>query len=169
MKRTSSRRIFGSVYSLVPFFALAISLGCVDASLDPDRVSARIVAAGEYAVNKGVPALIESRTKIPCELGRLFGVDYELEVIGGGPGLVPVEFGWLHPAIPVEGSDRTGTATRGGVSNLMMERGDDTLLGRSLWSIDRADERVSGVYRFEIRTTGDRRLVLSQDFEIEGC
>ncbi len=141
----------------------------MDASVDPSKVSARVVSAGEYTLREGVPVFTESRTSIPCKVWQLFGVDYELEVAGGGSGLLPVQFKWLHPEMPVEGSSRAGTETEGGVSNPLMERGRSRLSGRSLWSIDGANDRVPGVYRFEIRAIGDNRILLSQDFEIEGC
>lgn len=169
MKRTTSPGRFGSSNLLMALLAVSSLLSCVDASLDPDDVSASVISAGEYATDKGIPTFAEQRTKIPCEVGRMFGIDYELAVAGGGPGLIPVDFEWIHPPLPVEGSTRTGTATKGGVPNPSMGRGEKTLMGRSLWSIEHADERVSGIYRLEIRTIGARRLVLSQDFEVEGC
>ena len=161
---TIARRVFVSAV-----FLLSGLMGCVDAAVDPSDISAREVSAGEYSLVEGIPVFIESRTDIACEVGRVIGVDYELEVAGGGSGILPVQFRWLHPGIPAEGSSRVGTETEGGVSYPVMKRGRARLAGRGLWSIDSASERVPGVYHFEIRTIKDRRVLLSQDFEIEGC
>lgn len=167
--RAITRRGFGVIVSVLVCSTISGLTGCVDGSIDPSKISARLVSAGMYSSREGLPELAESRTDIPCEVGRLFGVDYELEVAGGASGVLPVQFRWLHPAIPVADSSRRGTESKGGVSNPVMERGRARLLGRSLWSIDSATERVPGIYRFEIKVIGDKRVLLSQDFEIDGC
>lgn len=166
------RKVLGGASTVATGLFALVSigvLGCVDASVDPSKISARVVSAGTYSLRAGFPDFVESRTDIPCEVGRLFGVDYEFEVAGDGSGVLPVQFRWLHPAIPIEGSSRTGTETEGGTRNPVMERGRSRLLGRSLWSIGKASERVPGVYRFEIQTIKEKQTILSQEFEVEGC
>ncbi len=167
--RAATRRVFGLTVMVVVFLTVCVLAGCVDASVDPSRISARVVSAGVYSLREGSPDFVESRTNISCEVGLLFGVGYALEVAGGASGVLPVQFKWIHPAIPVEGSSRVGTETEGGVSNPVMERGRVQLLGRSLWSIDSANDQVPGIYRFEIRTVGDNQILLSHDFDIGGC
>lgn len=167
--RAVTRRGFGVFVSVLVCSTISALTGCVDGSVDPSKISARVVSAGMYSSRDGFPEFAESRTDIPCEVGRLFGVDYELEVAGGASGVLPVQFRWLHPAIRVAEASRVGTETAGGVSNPVMERGRTRLSGRSLWSIESASERVPGIYRFEIRVIGGDRMLLSQEFEISGC
>ncbi|MFK7895531.1 MAG: hypothetical protein AB8G23_06825 [Myxococcota bacterium] len=150
-------------------FVCMAALACVDPTVEAGSVSARIVSAGEYSLGAGVPVLAGERTLIPCETGRVFGVDYSLEVEGGAFGAIPVSFRWVHPEMQVDDSPLRGTETSGGGSNPVIGRGQSALSGRSLWSIDREEERISGEYRFEIRFLEDRRLLLSQDFQIDDC
>lgn len=149
-----------------------LALGCLvscGAEIDPDRVEAIAVAAGRFEVAERGPVLVEEGERIRCAPGVVFGVDYRVSVEGGGAGILPVSFWWVHPEFAIPSEKLWGTETPARPSNPRLARGEPALSGRALWSLDDPEERVDGGYRFEIRRVDDDRPILVVPFEIEGC
>ena len=144
------------------------ALGC-QSEVAPESISASLVAYGEYEIKKGLPTLISTTSTIPCEAGRLFGVDYRIEVANGEYGVVPVEFHWTHPELAVPARRLWGRETAARQPSPRLGWRETTLEGRVLWSLEHADEMVPGQYEFQIRIREEGTVLLSREFQIEGC
>jgi len=144
------------------------ALGC-QSEVRPESVSASLVAYGEYEIKNGLPTLISTTSTLPCEAGRLFGVDYRIEVANGEYGVVPVEFYWIHPELAVPARRLWGRETAARRPSPRLDWRETTLEGRVLWSLEHADELVPGRYEFQIRIREEGTVLLSREFQIEGC
>lgn len=132
-------------------------------------VSATVVRYGEYEMQSGLPTLVLETSRPTCEQGRIFGVDYRIDVADGQYGVVPVEFRWRHPELAVPSRKIWGRESVARPPGPVLERGAKSLEGRALWSLEHPDELVSGRYEFQIRRLSDGAVLLSQAFEVEGC
>jgi hypothetical protein len=144
-------------------------MGGCQFDVDPASLSARVVAYGEYEIRDGLPTLIEQTSTIACAPGRIFGLDYRIEVANGDFGIVPVAFRWLHPELTVPERRLWGTEAAVGPSNPTLDWGDSVIEGRALWALEHPDELVSGRYEFQIRISDGGATILTQPFDIEGC
>lgn len=148
---------------------VALGLAGCGGEVDPDAVTARVIASGEYELRGGLPVLVSPASTIPCEEGRTFGVDYRLEVADGQYGPIPIEFRWVHPELAVPSRRLWGRETEARKPNPVLEWRDSFLDGRVLWTFEHPDELVSGRYEFQIRRRVDGRSILSHAFEVVGC
>jgi len=153
---------------IAPLALVLFGAGC-QAKVDPDAVSATTLEYGEFELRGGLPTLVATTVRPTCEPGRIFGVDYRIEVANGDHGVIPVEFRWLHPELAVPSRKIWGRQSVAGSPNPILERRATSLEGRALWSLEHPDELVSGSYEFQIRRLSDGAVLLSQVFELEGC
>lgn len=163
MKRSGLGRTF-----VIASAALAFS--ACGGEIAPEDISASVRSAGRFTLESGRPALTEETTRIPCEPGTLFGVDYRIEVAGVRfGGVLPLEFRWIHPELAVPSEKLWGTETRARLPNPELAWGETSLVARALWRLEHPDELKSGRYEFVIRVVGTREVLLSQVFAVEGC
>ena len=148
--------------------SFALSVGC-RSEIDPADVKATVVQYGRYEPRGGLPYRVEETHLIECAEGVSFGVDYRIDVVGGGFGVIPVEFWWTHPEMAVPSSKLWGTETAARRPNPKIGWRESSLEGRALWSLEHPDERISGAYEFQIRQQVDGRAILSSIFQVEGC
>jgi hypothetical protein len=153
---------------MLAIFVVASALGC-QSEVDPEAISASVVAYGEFEIRGGLPILIAKDATIPCEQGRLFGVDYRIDVANGEYGVLPIEFRWTHPDLAVPESRLWGTESEARRPNPSLAWRQSSLTGRALWRFDHPDEMVSGRFEFLIRRRDDGSVLLSQSFDIHGC
>ena len=106
---------------------------------------------------------------IPCEAGALFGVDYRIEVANGEYGVVPVEFRWIHPELAVPARRLWGRERSARRPNPRLDWRETSLEGRVLWSLEHPDEMVPGQYEFQIRLVEQGTVLLSREFQVDGC
>jgi len=144
------------------------ALGC-QSEVDPDSISASVVAYGEFEIRSGLPMLAAAVSTIQCEEGRIFGVDYRIDVANGEYGVVPVEFRWIHPELEVPERRLWGRESLARRPSPRLGWRKTSLEGRVLWSLEHPDELVSGRYEFQIRRRGDGGVLLSRAFDVEGC
>ncbi|MBJ18959.1 MAG: hypothetical protein CL933_05980 [Deltaproteobacteria bacterium] len=169
MRRTEEGARFRFVFvTVLHVFAVAGLLGC-QSEVDPHSVSVSVVASGEYEIRKGLPIWVSPATTISCEAGRIFGVDYRIDVANGEYGTVPIELRWLHPKLVVPERQIWGRSSSAGRSNPILGWSETSLDGRVLWSLEHPDEMVSGQYELQIRLLDDKSVLLSRSFKIEGC
>ena len=147
---------------------LAFATGC-ESEVDLSAVSAKVVAFGEFEIRGGIPTLTRETTDIRCELGKIFGVDYRIDVSDGEYGRIPVEFRWVHPELAVPSRGLWGPETPALTPGPELEWRATAVEGRALWSLEHVDELVGGRYEFQIRRLDDGQVILSQGFELEGC
>lgn len=162
--RRSRRRLLGVVALAVPL----VGVGCTE-EVDPDLLVVQLYDAGRFALDDGRPKHVEYTSRIQCEPGALFGLDYRIDVPGWRPGTVPIGFRWRHPEMAVPSQKLWGTETTARPSNPPVTFSDRTIKGRALWSLEHSDERKDGRYEFAIVRSSDGRPVASHVFEIEGC
>ncbi len=162
-----ARRRSVSIAGALSAWAIAL-VGC-QGEIDPSAVSARVVAFGEFEIERGLPKWVREATTIPCEPGRIFGVDYRLEVSGGQWGEIPVEFRWTHPEFAIPSLRQWGTESAAGQARPALARGESGLDGRALWTLEHPDELISGRYEFRVRLIPDGTTLLSRSFQVEGC
>jgi hypothetical protein len=148
--------------------AVLLGVGC-QAEVDPEAVSAVTIGYGEFELRGGLPTLVATTDRPTCEQGRIFGVDYRIEVAGGEYGVIPVEFRWLHPELAVPSRKIWGRESAARPPRPVLARRATSLEGRALWSLEHPDELVSGRYEFQIRRLSDGAVLLSHGFELEGC
>ena len=148
--------------------AVLFGAGC-QAEVDPQAVSVTTLSHGEYALRGGLPTLVATTSRPVCEQGRIFGVDYRIDVANGEHGVVPVEFRWVHPELAVPSRKIWGRETAARPARPILEWRATSLEGRALWSLEHPDELVSGRYEFQISRLSDGAVLLSQAFELEGC
>ena len=147
---------------------LFLVLGCV-AEVDPASIQGVAISAGRYEIQNGLPTLVEATSEIGCEPGTIFGVDYRLDVAPGQGGVVPVEFRWSHPELNVPSKKLWGTESPARMPNPSLPKGQTSIFGQALWTLEHLDERVSGKFEFIIRTLPDRRQILTKSFDVKGC
>ena len=147
---------------------LFLMIGC-HSEVDPTTVTATVVQYGLYEIRDGLPAHVEETDRILCAEGVMFGVDYRIDVNGGGFGKIPVEFRWAHPELSVPSSKLWGGETPARRSTPEIGWRESSLEGRALWSFEHPDEKISGRYEFQIRRQADGRAILSSIFFVEGC
>ena len=164
MKRGGAREI----RAWLALFVAAIALGC-QSEVDPNSVSAVVVAYGEFEVRNGLPVLSSTASSIQCEEGRIFGVDYRIDIANGEYGSVPVEFRWIHPELAVPERRLWGRESQARLPNPHLPWRQKSLTGRVLWSLEHPDELVSGRYEFQIRRLDDKSILLSRPFDVVGC
>lgn len=152
----------------VPSTLAILLLGC-QPQVEPSTITAEVVAYGEFEIRGGLPVLAKQATLIECEQGKIFGVDYRIEVADGDYGSLPVSIRWVHPNLAVPSLRLWGPETRVQSEGLEVNRRESGVDGRGLWSLDHVDELVSGRYEFQIRREGDDAPILSQPFDVEGC
>lgn len=148
--------------------AVVFGAGC-QAEVDPQAVSVTTLRYGEFELRSGLPTLVATTSRPTCEQGRIFGVDYRIDVAHGEHGVVPVEFRWIHPELAVPSRKLWGRETTALPPGPILERRATSLEGRALWSLEHPDELVSGRYEFQVRRLSDGAVLLSQAFELEGC
>ncbi len=148
--------------------AVLFGAGC-QSEVDPEAVSVATLRHGEYELRSGLPTLVAATSRPTCEQGRIFGVDYRIDVAAGEHGVIPVEFRWLHPDLAVPSRKIWGRESAARPPGPVLERRQTSLEGRALWSLEHPDELVSGRYEFQIRRLNDGAVLLSQVFELEGC
>ena len=158
-------RALCAVALLVCFAGL---LGC-QSEVAPESISASVVDYGEFEIKSGLPTLKATTSKIQCEQGKTFGIDYVIEVANGEYGVVPVEFRWTHPELAIPSRRLWGRESSARRSNPRLPWREKSLTGRVLWSLEHPDELVSGEYEIQIRIRDGRGVLLSHIFEIEGC
>lgn len=152
---------------VVAFFAMG-ALAC-QSEVDPESVSASLVAYGEFEIEKGLPTLLTTTSSIRCELGILFGVDYRIDVANDEYGIVPIEFRWIHPELAVPARQLWGTESAARRPNPLLAWREKSLEGRVLWSFEHPDELVPGRYEFQIRARDGGSVLLSRTFDVDGC
>ena len=167
MNAARTKLVRVSCPSLVIALLLFVS-GC-QAEVDPAAIRGVSISAGRYEILKGIPTLVEVTTVISCDPGTIFGVNYRLDVPPGQGGVVPVEFRWRHPELSVPSKKLWGTESAARMPNPSLPKGEASLAGRVLWTLEHSDERVSGRFEFFIRTLPDGREILTESFEVEGC
>ena len=148
--------------------ALALGVGC-QAEVDPEAVSAVTLRYGEFEIRSGLPTLVAATDRPTCEQGRIFGVDYRIDVADGEHGMLPVEFRWVHPELAVPSRKIWGRESSASPPEPILDRRATGLEGQALWSLEHPDELVSGRYEFQVRRLSDGAILLSQAFELEGC
>lgn len=149
--------------------SLLLLLACPARRIKPEELKVSILRFGEYEIVEGRSVHVRESPDIPCELGRIFGVDYRLEFPKGASGPIPVSFRWVHPRLEIPRLAIRGTESSGGMSNPIAPRGASQVESRSLWSIDHPEELVPGRYEFQIRSSDDSGVLASQVFELVGC
>ncbi len=154
---------------LAPGLCLLVLAGGCRFEVDPSDVEVEILHVGRYALEKGVPELVEETSEVTCEPGVIFGVDYRIIVKGGGFGTLPLSFWWVHPELAIPSRQLWGTETRALAAEPRIDWGERALPGRTLWSLEHPEERVDGRYRFEIRRTDDGTTLAAATFLVEGC
>lgn len=147
---------------------LVLLCGC-PAEVDPEDITASVVAYGRYELRGGIPMRVEETDRVSCDPGVTFGVDYRLDVSGRGGGVLPLEFRWVHPELSVPERRLWGTETPARASRPSLRWGETSWEGRALWQLEHPDERVTGRYAFEIRVVPEGRVILSTAFHVEGC
>lgn len=158
----------GRTRALLIVFVALRALGC-QSEVDPKSVSASVVAYGEFEIKEGLPRLMATTSSIRCETGRLFGVDYRIDVANDEYGIVPIEFRWIHPELAVPARRLWGTQSAARRPNPRLEWREKSLEGRVLWRFEDPDELVPGRYEFQIRVRDEGRVLLSRTFEVDGC
>lgn len=162
-----------SIRWLAVLCLIGLSIGGCQPEVDPASVTARVVAYGEYEIRNGLPTLIEQTSTIACAQGRIFGLDYRIEVADGDFGIVPVDFRWIHPELSVPERRLWGTEAAASPSNPTLGWGDSVIEGRALWTLEHPDELVSGRYEFQLRLRDDddddAAVILTHPFDIQGC
>jgi len=147
---------------------VGLSLGC-QREVAPEKLSASVVAFGQYALESGLLVRTTSSYEVKCELGAIFGVEYRVDVEGHAFGELPVEFRWRHPELAVPASKIWGEETPARSSRPVLEWGERALEGRALWTLEDPLELVNGHYEFVIRRLDDGTVLLSQYFLLGGC
>ena len=89
---------------------VGLALACT-AEVEPDAISGRVVSFGRFEIQNGLPMLRESVDRVACDPGTTFGVDYRIEISGGGFGVLPIEFRWIHPELSIPSRKLWGTET----------------------------------------------------------
>ncbi|HPG24010.1 MAG: hypothetical protein H6748_07265 [Spirochaetaceae bacterium] len=152
--------------------ALLLAIGaaltaCGPDPIDPERIEPNVVAYGEFEIRDGHPVLVVRTDSVPCEVGRLFGVDFEIGVPQGSGGPIPVQAFWVHPELAIEGVPRAVRESPAGPRGPESPDDGSRFVGRSLWAISRPEERRSGRYEWQLRRTTDGRVLASHAFELD--
>jgi hypothetical protein len=145
-----------------------LQIGC-QSEVEPGSVSATVVAYGAFEIQSGLPTLTSTTSKIQCEAGRIFGVDYRIDVANGEYGIVPVEFRWIHPELAVPSQRLWGRESSARRPNPKLAWRESSLSGRALWTLEHPDELVSGEYEFQIRSVPKGKVLLTRTFDVIGC
>ncbi|GEM_PF-2338869 len=165
-----ARRLSLAAARKAAFVAVVVLSVACGQEVAPESVSAEIAAFGRFEVVDGRPTLTEETTRIVCEPGALFGVDYRLEVEGlHFGGVLPVEFRWRHPEFAIPSKKLWGKESPAGVARPVLEWGESSLDQRAIWRLEHPDERKDGRYEFLVRIIGTERVLASQTFDVEGC
>jgi len=148
---------------------VALSVACGQ-EVATESVSAEVVAFGRFEIVDGRLVLAEETTRIVCEPGALFGIDYRVDVEGlHFGGVLPIEFRWRHPEFAIPSKKLWGEESPAGLARPVLEWGESSLSRRAIWRLEHPDERKDGRYEFLVRIVGSERVLASQVFDVEGC
>jgi hypothetical protein len=147
---------------------LGLSVGCLR-EVAPERLSASVVAFGQYELQSGLLVRTASNAEVKCALGVIFGVEYRVDVEGWAFGALPVEFRWRHPELAVPARKIWGQESPARSPRPVLDWSEDALEGRALWTLEDPLELVDGRYEFVIRRLDDGAVLLSKAFLLGGC